>query len=102
MFDGHGKNGHMVSKMVRNRLPSVLLALKEEQNQESNVCEEEANKWENACFTAFRLIDRELNLQVFDCSFSGSTGVVAITQVHLFLSFSATLKGLNGGSGLDR
>ncbi|EFH50553.1 phosphatase 2C-like protein [Arabidopsis lyrata subsp. lyrata] len=80
VFDGHGKNGHMVSKMVRNRLPSVLLALKEEQNQESNVCEEEANKWENACFTAFRLIDRELNLQVFDCSFSGSTGVVAITQ----------------------
>ncbi|CAE6121665.1 unnamed protein product [Arabidopsis arenosa] len=80
VFDGHGKNGHMVSKMVRNRLPSVLLALKEELNQESNVCEEESNKWEKACFTAFRLIDRELNLQVFNCSFSGSTGVVAITQ----------------------
>ncbi|EOA23016.1 hypothetical protein CARUB_v10003772mg [Capsella rubella] len=77
VFDGHGKNGHMVSKMVRNRLPSVLLTLK---NQESNVCEEEDHKWEKACFTAFRLIDRELNLQVFDCSFSGSTGVVAITQ----------------------
>jgi serine/threonine protein phosphatase PrpC len=87
VFDGHGKNGHMVSKMVRNRLPSVLLALKEELNQESNVCEEEASKWEKACFTAFRLIDRELNLQVFNCSFSGSTGVVAITQVHLFSLF---------------
>lgn len=82
MFDGHGKSGHLVSKMVRNRLPSVLLTLKKELSQESNVCEEEAHKWEKACFTAFRLIDRELNLQVFDCSFSGSTGVVAITQVH--------------------
>ncbi|KAL1212698.1 putative protein phosphatase 2C 72 [Cardamine amara subsp. amara] len=79
VFDGHGKNGHMVSKMVRNRLPSLLLTFKE-QNQESHVSEEEAHKWEKACFTAFKLIDRELLLQVFDCSFSGSTAVVAITH----------------------
>ncbi|ESQ32135.1 hypothetical protein EUTSA_v10004521mg [Eutrema salsugineum] len=84
VFDGHGKNGHMVSKMLRNRLPSLLLTLKKELNQESHVCEEEeeeeTHKWEKACFTAFRLIDKELLLQVFDCSFSGSTSVVAITQ----------------------
>ncbi|KAL0311894.1 UNVERIFIED_CONTAM: putative protein phosphatase 2C 72 [Sesamum radiatum] len=26
VFDGHGKNGHIVSKIVRNRLPSLLLS----------------------------------------------------------------------------
>ncbi|GMI80364.1 hypothetical protein like AT5G26010 [Hibiscus trionum] len=26
VFDGHGKNGHIVSNMVRNRLPSLLLS----------------------------------------------------------------------------
>ncbi|KAG5394456.1 hypothetical protein IGI04_024419 [Brassica rapa subsp. trilocularis] len=81
VFDGHGKNGHMVSKMARNRLPSLLLTLKKELNEEPHACEEdEALKWEKACFNAFRLIDRELMLQVFNCSFSGSTAVVAITQ----------------------
>ncbi|CAN8277221.1 unnamed protein product [Cochlearia groenlandica] len=83
VFDGHGKNGHLVSKMVRNRLPSLMLTLKNELNQESNVVEEEeeeSRKWEKSCFDAFRIIDKELLLQVFDCSFSGSTGVVAITQ----------------------
>ncbi|CAA7017235.1 unnamed protein product [Microthlaspi erraticum] len=79
VFDGHGKNGHMVSKMVRNRLPSLMSTLKNELNQESHVCEEE-HKWEKACFSAFRLVDKELLLQVFECSFSGSTAVVAITH----------------------
>lgn len=88
MFDGHGKNGHMVSRMVRNRLPSLMSTLKNELNQESHVSEEEAHKWETACFSAFRLIDRELLLQVFECSFSGSTAVVAITQVDFFLYLS--------------
>lgn len=88
MFDGHGKNGHMVSKMARNRLPSLLLTLKKELNEEPHACEEdEALKWEKACFNAFRLIDRELMLQVFNCSFSGSTAVVAITQVLFFFCF---------------
>ncbi|CAH2044451.1 unnamed protein product [Thlaspi arvense] len=88
VFDGHGKNGHMVSKMVRNRLPLLMSTLKKELNQESHVCEEEeeeeeeeeTHKWEKACFSAFRILDRELLLQVFDCSFSGSTAVVAMTQ----------------------
>lgn len=104
MFDGHGKNGHMVSKMVRNRLPSLVLTLKKELNEEPHACEEdEALKWEKACFNAFRLIDRELMLQVFNCSFSGSTAVVAITQVHSFFVSSNVTLGfelLSGRNGL--
>ncbi|KFK26385.1 hypothetical protein AALP_AA8G241700 [Arabis alpina] len=81
VFDGHGKNGHMVSKTVRNRLPSLMSTFKKELNQESHVGEEdEAHKWEQACLAAFRIVDRELLLQVFDCAFSGSTAVVAVTQ----------------------
>ncbi|XP_010536208.1 PREDICTED: probable protein phosphatase 2C 72 isoform X2 [Tarenaya hassleriana] len=75
VFDGHGKSGHLVSKMVRNRLPSLLLTFK---NQSPD--DDDDGEWEEACLSAFRLIDRELLLQTFDCSFSGTTAVIAIRQ----------------------
>ncbi|MBA0722902.1 hypothetical protein Golax_003536 [Gossypium laxum] len=59
VFDGHGKNGHIVSNMVRNRLPSLL-----------------------ACVSAFKVMDKEIKLQHnLDCSTSGTTAVVVVRQL---------------------
>ncbi|XP_059658911.1 probable protein phosphatase 2C 72 [Cornus florida] len=89
VFDGHGMNGHIVSKLVRNRLPSLLRnqknALSRLNNNErvegetapkKNFC-----KWKEACINAFRVMDKEIKLlENLDCSCSGTTAVVVIRQ----------------------
>ena len=92
VFDGHGKNGHVVSEMVRNRLPLLL------QSQKENVTKfykeytdskpvpdlEDCEKWKEAVFCAFQLMDKEIKLQEhLDFSCSGTTAVVAIRQVKI-------------------
>ncbi|KAL6207999.1 hypothetical protein ACLB2K_018951 [Fragaria x ananassa] len=99
VFDGHGKNGHVVSEMVKNRLPAlqqsqmealeqVTLVTKSDGEQNCNNetdAEEEPSKnfakWEAALVNAFRVMDKEIKLQQdLDCSSSGSTAVVVIRQ----------------------
>ncbi|KAK8980206.1 hypothetical protein V6N11_061420 [Hibiscus sabdariffa] len=91
VFDGHGKNGHIVSNMVRNRLPSMLLGQK---NALEKNCQHQAAKidakslpsngflnWREACITAFKVLDKEIMLQEnLDCSTSGTTAVVVVRQ----------------------
>lgn len=98
VFDGHGKNGHIVSKLVRNRLPSLLLNQKNTLpkinntagyatsflNQRVNV-EMVSNKsfhiWKEACISAFKVMDKEIKLlESLDSSCSGTTAVVVIKQ----------------------
>lgn len=69
VFDGHGNNGHIVSRVVRNQLPSLLL------NQRKFM------EWEEAIVSAFKATDKEVKLlETADCSLSGSTAVVVIKQ----------------------
>lgn len=77
VFDGHGKNGHVVSEMVRNRLPLLLKTY--------GKCPptEDSQKWKEDVVSAFRVMDKEIKLQEnLDCSCSGTTAVVVIRQVN--------------------
>ncbi|KAL9230375.1 hypothetical protein vseg_005737 [Gypsophila vaccaria] len=97
VFDGHGKNGHLVSRVVKERLPLLLLEQKKGitdvvMEADGNSSESQAssdddsslnstfNEWETTCFNAFEKMDEEIKLVNFDASFSGSTAVVALKQ----------------------
>ncbi|KAL4332085.1 hypothetical protein GQ457_07G044990 [Hibiscus cannabinus] len=88
VFDGHGKNGHVVSNMVRNRLPSLLLSQKNALEKIKTTSDEKTdikptpNKgWQEACISAFKVLDKEIMLQEnLDCSTSGTTAVVVVRQ----------------------
>ena len=71
MFDGHGEYGHVVSRVVRNQLPSLLLHQKR------------YLEWEEAFVNAFKAMDKVVKLHVnVDCSLSGTTAVVVVKQVR--------------------
>ncbi|XP_058189140.1 probable protein phosphatase 2C 72 [Rhododendron vialii] len=100
VFDGHGRNGHRVSKLVRNKLPSLLLNQKinalakvntvgygcnflnhNEKAEGENLPNKDFNRWEEACVNAFKVMDKEIKLiESLDCSCSGTTAVVVIRQ----------------------
>ena len=105
VFDGHGKNGHVVSNMVRNRLPSLLLSQKnalakiktvaDDKNFQDQVAKTDGGskpskdflKWKKACISAFKVMDKEIKLQEkLDCSTSGTTAVVVVRQVRKLAS----------------
>ncbi|XP_047320512.1 probable protein phosphatase 2C 72 [Impatiens glandulifera] len=90
VYDGHGKNGHRVSKLVRNRLLKLMLNLKEEfaKNKNSPSHVNEIKMWEEACMSAFRVMDKEIKLlDNFDCSLSGTTEVVVLRKgEHLLIA----------------
>lgn len=69
VFDGHGEYGHVVSRVVRNQLPSLLLHQKR------------YLEWEEAFVNAFKAMDKVVKLHVnVDCSLSGTTAVVVVKQ----------------------
>lgn len=88
IFDGHGPNGHIVSKMVRNRLPALLLSQRNAiakiiTSSPSSADQSTKNllKWKDACITAFKVVDKEIKLlDNVDCSSSGTTAAVVIKQ----------------------
>ncbi|KAG5591361.1 hypothetical protein H5410_041875 [Solanum commersonii] len=93
VFDGHGKNGQVVSKFVMNKLPSLLLKYilslpkitSPKQNvklvDEESVKNKNFNKWKEACLSSFKVMDKDIrSLEKLDCSCSGTTAVVAIRQ----------------------
>ncbi|XP_022865422.1 probable protein phosphatase 2C 72 [Olea europaea var. sylvestris] len=99
VFDGHGKNGHIVSKLVRNRLPLLLLnqrnaiakistsaiytsSLKRSGSVNGElVPSKNFMKWKEAGLSAFKVMDKELKLlDKFDFCCSGTTAVVVVKQ----------------------
>ncbi|XP_009794190.1 putative protein phosphatase 2C 72 [Nicotiana tabacum] len=92
VFDGHGKNGQTVSKLIMNKLPSLLLkhilSLPKITSPKQNVKEVDEsvknknfNKWKKACLSSFKMVDKEIkSLEKLDCSCSGTTAVVVIRQ----------------------
>ncbi|KAJ4958686.1 hypothetical protein NE237_025797 [Protea cynaroides] len=92
VFDGHGRNGHIVSKLVRNRLPLLVLAQKNALNGHNYedrkagfgdelVSNKRLHQWKDACINAFKVMDKELKLhENLDSFFSGSTAVTIIQQ----------------------
>lgn len=82
VFDGHGPNGHIVSNLVKNRLPSLLLG--EVTAKSSLVKRKSFNAWKEAFETSFKVMDKEIKLQEnLDGSCSGSTAVVMVKQVMI-------------------
>lgn len=80
VFDGHGKNGHIVSKLVNNRLPKLILSQKNAVAHHHNF-RKNFHIWKEACIGAFKVMDKEIKLQEnLDCSCSGTTAVVVIRQ----------------------
>ncbi|XP_038899305.1 probable protein phosphatase 2C 72 [Benincasa hispida] len=79
VFDGHGQNGHIVSNIVKNRLPSLLLG---QITAKSSLMQSKSfDKWKEAFETSFKVMDKEIKLQEnLDCSCSGSTAVVLVKQ----------------------
>ncbi|MFQ6642848.1 hypothetical protein Gotur_018319 [Gossypium turneri] len=95
VFDGHGKNGHIVSNMVRNRLPSLLVSQKygvaklepTPESDNGRRSRKDLAKWKQACVSAFKVMDKEIKLQHnLDCSTSGTTAVVVVRQL-IIVSF---------------
>ncbi|KAM3281226.1 putative protein phosphatase 2C 61 [Capsicum chacoense] len=95
VFDGHGKNGQIVSKLVMNKLPSLLLkhilslpkitTCPKVQNvkfvDEESMKSKNFNKWKEAYLSSFKVMDKDIkSLDKLDCSSSGTTAVVAIRQ----------------------
>lgn len=99
VFDGHGEYGHKVSKIVRERLPVLLLAQMNavtdagmelyesfSENQETTNYDDLPSKrknlvWQKACVNAFEKMDEEIKLtRKLDSSFSGTTAVVVLKQ----------------------
>ncbi|TYJ29883.1 hypothetical protein E1A91_A06G097000v1 [Gossypium mustelinum] len=77
VFDGHGKNGHIVSNMVRNRLPSLLVS------QKYGVAKLEPTPESNNGRRPSKdlVMNKEIKLQHnLDCSTSGTTAVVVVRQ----------------------
>ncbi|XP_014505435.1 probable protein phosphatase 2C 72 isoform X2 [Vigna radiata var. radiata] len=101
VYDGHGGNGHRVSKIVSSQLSSLILEQKnvlEKIDAIENGCHNttpknhvgtmkensDANnfqKWKEAIVSAFKVMEKEVKLQHnLDCSGSGTTAVVIIKQ----------------------
>ncbi|GFP88064.1 probable protein phosphatase 2c 72 [Phtheirospermum japonicum] len=85
VFDGHGQNGHIVSQIVRNRLPSLVLsqrnAISKIITSPSSRPSKNFQKWKEACISAFKVMDKEIKfLDTVDCSCSGTTAVVVVKQ----------------------
>lgn len=114
MFDGHGQNGHLISKTVKNRLPSLLLKQKialtningeinynnfEKYNEkvDGEISSENYNAWKEASINAFKVMDKEIKLnENLDCSYSGTTAVVIVKQVKdQLLLFNSTYDDFN-------
>ncbi|KAJ6842255.1 putative protein phosphatase 2C 12 [Iris pallida] len=102
VFDGHGRNGHIVSRLVRDYLPSLLLSERNallaadeacnsftDGNDMSSVDGEDYStsspemfdEWKETCISAFRAMDKELKQHPdLNCLYSGSTAVTIIKQ----------------------
>lgn len=106
VFDGHGRCGHLISKLVRDYLPFMVLSHRNallladadddpvfsdaSPSSSSTGCSGGSSpqhpsqlleEWREACTNAFNAMDNELKLQAgMDCSFSGTTAVCAIKQ----------------------
>ncbi|MED6130742.1 hypothetical protein PIB30_003317 [Stylosanthes scabra] len=92
VFDGHGRNGRIVSQIVNKRLSSLILNQKNmiaNDKIDNNIILEDddscTNKnfqeWKEAILCAFRVMDKEVNqLENLDFSCSGTTAIVAIRQ----------------------
>ncbi|KAK7311413.1 hypothetical protein RJT34_09545 [Clitoria ternatea] len=94
VYDGHGRNGDTVSKIVNRRLSSLILNQKNVHakmekktlNQVDMIEEDSApnknlQEWREAILSGFRVMEKEVKLQEnLDCSCSGTTAVVVIRQ----------------------
>jgi len=108
VFDGHGPYGHLVSRRVRDSLPSTLIdqwqeliseessfskgSLSEDPDEESESklkddsgsCKDELQMfaiWKESHLRAFKVMDKELKLHpTLDCFCSGTTAVTVVKQ----------------------
>ncbi|MED6208387.1 hypothetical protein PIB30_044502 [Stylosanthes scabra] len=97
VFDGHGRNGRIVSNMVNRNLSSLILKQKSAferinniENGDSNTLNNHVDNhkdpnnfeiWKEAVTSAFKVMDKEIKLQEnLDCSCSGTTAIVVIKQ----------------------
>ncbi|RZS27358.1 hypothetical protein BHM03_00060809, partial [Ensete ventricosum] len=80
VFDGHGPNGHMVARKVRDILPLKLRASWEvyiERDKHSGTL----TILKDSFLKAFRIVDKELRLHPdIDCFYSGTTAVTLVKQ----------------------
>lgn len=100
IFDGHGSNGHRVSTMVRNKLPSLVInqintmakvtsspRYNEKGDKESSIGDKRLGKWKEAFVSAFKVMDKEIKfLENVDCTCSGTTAAVVVKQVKKTIS----------------
>ncbi|KAL5212353.1 hypothetical protein ABZP36_023200 [Zizania latifolia] len=109
VFDGHGRCGQFISKLVRDYLPFMILKHRNalflaaddggddlafsdsspssstdssgDSSPRPSVTAQMLEEWREACTNAFTAMDGELKLQAnIDCAFSGTTAVCAIKQ----------------------
>ncbi|WOL01415.1 putative protein phosphatase 2C 33 isoform X1 [Canna indica] len=88
VFDGHGPNGHVVAKKVRDILPLKLRASWKVIDESRSVGFEEKNKnpkfattLKDSFIKAFKIMDKELRLHPdIDSFYSGSTAVTLVKQ----------------------
>ncbi|KAG6492104.1 hypothetical protein ZIOFF_047054 [Zingiber officinale] len=80
VFDGHGPNGHMVARKVRDILPLNLRA-NSPSARASDGHLHFFKAWKDSFLKAFRVVDKELRLHPeIDCFCSGTTAVALVKQ----------------------
>lgn len=106
VFDGHGPQGHLVARKVRDTLPLKLYSFldshesKKKKSTGSNCCSgnsrsdcdegiEDKDKvdslWKEAFLKSYKSMDKELRSHPsLDCFCSGSTAVTIVKQVCIF------------------
>lgn len=109
VFDGHGRDGHLVSSKVRDSLPLKLLSSlissnskhnattttttyfnwnlksKGQDSKEDHSVEDKVDSlWREAFLKSYRAMDKELRShRKLDSFYSGSTAVTLVKQVFL-------------------
>jgi serine/threonine protein phosphatase PrpC len=100
VFDGHGKDGHLVAKAVRDTLPSKLetcqkTLLSKYENRKQHVAAGAPSvlledpdliiTWKESLLNAYKLMDQDLLIDdQVDCVSSGTTAVTLVKQVQQY------------------
>ncbi|KAE8664389.1 hypothetical protein F3Y22_tig00112800pilonHSYRG00104 [Hibiscus syriacus] len=82
VFDGHGKNSHIVNNMVRYRLPSLLLSQKIALAKLKTTAGKDGGTAPSKDFLRLAPVRSRCCTRNLDCATSGTTAVVVIRQAR--------------------
>ncbi|XP_047313873.1 probable protein phosphatase 2C 52 [Impatiens glandulifera] len=101
VFDGHGPNGHLVARRVRDVFPLKLLSFFSSHDSKSSGDREEDklhSLWRDLFLKSYKAMDKELSTHPsLDCFCSGSTSITLLKQgSNLFMGYIGDSRAVMG------